>query len=104
MDGAYDAYGTWNGLSARGVKPLIRLRKNARINYKKSRVRSQAVKCYKGNEKDWVKATGFGQRWQAETWFSSYKRRFGEHCSSVKPENVLREILFKVMLCNQLIR
>jgi len=103
LDGAYDAYDTWNGLSARGVKPLIRLRKNARINYKKSRVRSQAVKCYKGNEKEWVKATGFGQRWQAETWFSSYKRRFGEHCSSVKPENVLREILFKVMLCNQLI-
>jgi hypothetical protein len=104
LDGAYDAYDTWNGLSARCIKPLIRLRKNARINYKESKVRSQAVKCYIGNEKGWVKATGFGQRWQAESWFSSYKRRFGEHCSSVKPENVLREILFKVMLCNQLIR
>ena len=102
LDGAYDSYKTWNGLHARGIKPLIRLRKNAKVN-KKSKVRSQAIKCYKGNEKEWVKATGFGQRWQAETWYSSYKRRFGEHCYSVKPENVLHEILLKACLCNKLI-
>lgn len=104
FDGAYDNYRMWNGLNARCIKPLIRLRKNAVINYKKSKVRSQAIKCYKGHEKEWVKATGFGQRWQAETWYSSYKRRFGEHCYSTKPENVLKEILFKSCLCNMLIR
>ena len=103
-DGAYDTYDMWNGLSARGIKPLIRLRKNARINYKKSKVRSQAIKCYKGNEEEWVKATGFGQRWQAETWYSSFKRRFGEYCYSTKAENVLHEILLKACLCNKLIR
>lgn len=102
LDGAYDSYKTWNGLHARGIKPLIRLRKNAKIN-RKSKVRSKAIKCYKRHEKEWVKGTGFGQRWQAESWFSSYKRRFGEHCYSVKPENVLHEILFKVYLCNKLI-
>lgn len=102
LDGAYDNYNMWNGLAARGIKPLIRLRKNAKVN-KKSKVRSKAIKCYKGNEKEWVKATGYGQRWQAETWFSSYKRRFGEYCYSTKPENVLHEILFKVCLCNKLI-
>jgi hypothetical protein len=106
LDGAYDSYKykTWNGLNARGIKPLIRLRKNAKVNHKRSKVRSQAIKCYKGNEKEWVKATSFGQRWQAETWFSSYKRRFGEHCYSIKPENVMHEILFKTCLCNKLIR
>lgn len=103
FDGAYDTYAIWNDLNARGIEPLIRLRKNARINDKKSRCRSQAIKCYKGNEKEWVKATGFGQRWQAETWFSSYKRRFGEHCTATKPKNVLHEVLFKAMLCNALI-
>lgn len=102
FDGAYDTYKMWNGLNARAIKPLIRLRKNARIN-KKSKTRSKAVKLYKGNEKDWVKATGFGQRWQSETWYSSYKRRFGEHCYSIKPENVLHEIILKACLCNKLI-
>ena len=103
LDGAYDSYKIWNGLTARGIKPLIRLRKNAKVN-KKSKVRSKAIKCYKGNEKEWVKATGFGQRWQAETWYSSYKRRFGEYCYSTKPENVLHEVLMKACLCNKLIR
>lgn len=103
LDGAYDTYEMWNGLNARGIKPLIRLRKNAVINYKESETRSQAIKCYKGIEKEWVKATGFGQRWQGEGWYSSYKRRFGEHCFSVKPENIVHEILMKACLLNKLI-
>lgn len=103
FDGAYDKYKIWNGMVARASKPLIRLRKNAVINYKKSEVRSQAIKVYKGNEKEWVKATGFGQRWQAESWYSAYKRRFGEHCFSVKRENVLHEILMKACMLNKLI-
>lgn len=103
FDGAYDTYKIWNGLNARGIKPLIRLRKTAVINYKESETRSQAVKCYIGNEKEWVKATGFGQRWQDESWISSYKRRFGEHCFSVKAENVVHEVLMKACLLNKLI-
>ena len=103
FDGAYDTYEMWNNLNARSIKPLIRLRKNAVVNYKESETRSQAVKCYIGNEKEWVKANGFGQRWQDETWISSYKRRFGEHCFARKPENVLHEILMKACLLNTLI-
>jgi len=103
LDGAYDHYKIWNECNARNIRALIRLRKNAVVNYKKSQTRSQQIKCYKGNEKEWVKATGFGQRWQVETWFSSFKRRFGEHCTATKPENVLHEILFKANLCNSLI-
>jgi len=103
LDGAYDTYEIWNGLNAKGIKSLIRLRKNAVADYWKSWERAQTVKEYKGREKEWVKETGFGQRWQAETWFSSYKRRFGEHCTATKPENVLHEVLFKAALCNKLI-
>lgn len=103
FDGAYDTYRMWNGLEARGIRPLIRLRKNARIHYRKSKSRSRAIKCYIKNEKKWAKSTGFTQRWQAESWYSSYKRRFGEHCYSVKTENVLHEILMKACLLNKLI-
>jgi hypothetical protein len=104
FDGAYDTFDIWNGLNARGIKPLIRLRKNAVVNNKKSKKRSKAVKICRDFDMKWPKELGYGQRWQAETWYSSYKRRFGECCSATKPENVLKEILFKVILCNQLIR
>ena len=103
FDGAYDTYDIWNSLHALGIRPLIRLRKNAVVNKKRSITRSKEIKRYKGNEKEWVKATGFGQRWQSETWFSSLKRRFGECCKATKPPNVLHEVLFKAMLCNKLI-
>jgi hypothetical protein len=103
FDGAYDAYSTWNGLQARYIKPLIRLRKNAVVNKNRSKVRSKAVQICRDFEMKWPKETGYGQRWQAETWFSSYKRRFGECCSATKPENVVKEIMLKVILCNQMI-
>ena len=102
-DGAYDTYKNWNALNARSIKPVIKLRKNAVVNNKRSKTRSQAVKCSRGIEKEWAEANGYGQRWQSETWFSSFKRRFGEHVYSTKTENVLHEILFKVCLCNELI-
>ena len=103
LDGAYDTYDIWNGLEKRKIKPLIRLRKNAVADYWKSWTRAKTLKQYQGKEKEWVKKTGFGQRWQVETWFSSFKRRFGEHCTATKPENVLHEIMFKASLCNALI-
>jgi len=103
FDGAYDTYEIWEGLEQRGIQPLIRLRKNAVADYWKSWQRAKTVKEYKKNEKKWVKEKGFGQRWQVETWFSSLKRRFGEHCTATKPRNVLHEVLFKTALCNKMI-
>ena len=103
FDGAYDTYEIWNGLEDRNINPLIRLRKNAVADYWKSWERAKTVKVYQGREKEWVQETGFGQRWQAETWFSSLKRRFGEHCKATKPPNVLHEVLFKAALCNKMI-
>ena len=82
---------------------MIRLRKNAIVNYNESEKRSQAVKCYIGNEENWVKGTGFGQRWQIEGYYSSYKRRFGEYCFSRNSKNIMHEILMKCCLLNQLI-
>lgn len=102
FDGAYDTEEIWEGLKKKGIKPVIRLRKNA--SPKGLNIRAREVrKLKKIGWDEWSKSHGYGQRWQAETWFSSYKRRFGEHCYSVKQENVLNEILFKACLCNMLI-
>lgn len=102
LDGIYDVHKIWKGLEKRGIRPVIRLRTNASPNglgVRARRVRERK----KIGEKALHKKYGYGQRWQVETWYSSYKRRFGEHCYSTKPENVISEILLKTKLCNQLI-
>jgi transposase len=103
LDGAYDEYKIWDWLSNRSIKPVIRLRKDA--IQKGLNARAKAVReKNKIGEKKWKKKHGYGQRWKAETWFSSYKRRFGEHCYSVKKENMVHEIFLKALMCNMLIR
>lgn len=102
FDGAYDKKAIWESLDKKGIKPVIRLRKNSSPNGLGARAREVRKLKRIGWEK-WSKENEYGQRWQAETWFSSYKRRFGEYCYSTKPENILHEILMKVCLCNKLI-
>lgn len=102
LDGAFDHYAIWNAIDKRNIQPVIRLRKNAKANGLGIRARCVRKKKTLG-EKTYRKKQGYGQRWQAETWFSSFKRRFGEYCYSVKPENVLHEMLMKAELCNRLI-
>jgi len=101
-DGAYDSYDNWESLDKKGIKPLIRLRKDAIPNGLNARAR--AVRRIKrvGLDK-WKEEENYGKRWLVEIWYSVFKRRFGEHCSATKPENAIHEILFKTMLCNQLI-
>ncbi len=102
LDGAYDVRELWKALEEEGVKPVIRLRKNALPNGLNLRARMVRERNSLGQEA-WAQKHGYGQRWQVETWFSSYKRRFGEHCYSTKPSNMLHEIILKTILCNKLI-
>jgi len=101
-DGAYDTYDNWEGLNKKGIKPIIRLRKDA-IN-KGLNIRARTVREIEkiGIDK-WKKQKKYGKRWLVEIWYSVFKRRFGEYCQARKPENIIQELLFKTMLCNQLI-
>jgi hypothetical protein len=101
-DGAYDSYDNWISLDKKGIKPVIRLPKNA--IEKGLNVRARAVREIKRiGLKKWKKKVKYGSRWLVEIWYSVFKRRFGEHCSARKPENIFQEILFKTILCNQMI-
>jgi hypothetical protein len=102
LDGAYDVRNLWKKLNDEGIKPVIRLRKNASPNGLGLRARMVRQRNRIG-QKAWAEKHGYGQRWQAETWFSSYKRRFGEHCYSTKPKNIIHEIILKTILLNKLI-
>ena len=103
-DGAYDTKGNFNHLEEKGIEPAIKIRKNASTKPRGSRARAAEVRNLKhqGYE-NWRKAKGYGQRWQAETAFSTYKRTFGEHVSARKFENMVNEISLKVFAYNLLI-
>ena len=48
----------------------------------------------------WKKKKRYGQRWTAETAFSSIKRMFGEHASASSFQNMVKEMILKVSLYN----
>lgn len=101
-DGAYDSYDNWESLHKQGIKPVIRLRKDAVDTGLNTRAR-EVRKIKKIGLDKWKEEVDYGARWLVEIWYSVFKRRFGEHCYSRKPQNIAQEMMFKTILCNQLI-
>jgi hypothetical protein len=99
-DGAYDNYENWESLTSKGIKPGIRLRRDAKNKGINARAKTVRYIEKVGLDK-WKKEIGYGKRWLVEIWYSSFKRRFGEHCTNRKPENIIKELIFKAMLTNQ---
>ena len=102
MDGAYDHKKIWTWCLKNKIEPFIRLRKDAKphgLNYRAE----QAKWMHKIGHDCWMKERGMGEREPAECWNSSFKRRFGEFFCCRDGENMMREIRFKIMLCNQMI-
>lgn len=102
MDGAYDKKSLWNWCEENGIDPRIRLRKNARPNGLSLRA-EQAKRMKKIGFENWMVERGMGEREPAEGWYSSFKRRLGEFFMSRKKKNMIQEIKFKTMICNELI-
>ena len=102
-DGAYDSGDVFEMLEARGIEPVIKPRKNSRLDTR-SPARRREVKRYRvlGYEA-WAKERGYGRRWMAETAFSTFKRLFGEHSLARTLENINKELTAKVALYNMLI-
>jgi len=98
-DGAYDSRGIFRLLSDRRIEPLIKVRKNASLKGGGCMPRKLAVVEQFGNV-NWRKEKGYGYRWMAESAFSSIKRVFGEHITSVKWGNIVKELLLKASIYN----
>lgn len=102
MDGAYDKKVLWDWCNQNKIGPFIRLRKNARPNGLSLRA-EQAKRMHKIGFDEWMKERGMGEREPVECWYSVFKRRFGEFFMCRAEKNMIQEIKFKIMLCNQLI-
>ena len=98
-DGAYDSRKNFTLLAGKNIDPVIRVRKNSSFKAKGCMARKQAVVMQLGNP-EWKKEKGYGYRWMAESAFSSIKRAFGEHITSVKWKNIVNELLLKASIYN----
>ena len=101
-DGAYDNNDTFKYLGDNGILPCIKVRKNSRVRWKKGNIlRNLSVLAQRNDLQKWKDSVSYGQRWIAETVFSSIKRTFGEYVYSVKLENMVKEMMLKASLYNK---
>jgi len=102
-DGAYDSGEVYGFLEAKGIEPVIKPRRNARLGTGPP-ARRRAVALIRELGYDaWAKFTGYGRRWAVETSYSTFKRLFGELSLARSFENIVRELVGKVALYNMLV-
>jgi hypothetical protein len=63
-------------------------------------LRNNAVKMQKNNLQQWKDSVSYGQRWIAETIFSCIKRMFGEYVTTIRFENMIKEMILKASFYN----
>jgi hypothetical protein len=85
--------------------PCIKVRKNAKIRWKKGNIlRNLSVLAQKNDVQGWKEdSVSYGNRWIVETVFSSLKRTFGEYVYSVRLKNMIQEMTLKASLYNKMI-
>jgi len=100
-DGGYNSKDNFRYLDELKITPIIKVRKNSSINNNSKCIpRKLSVIQQLDNLKRWKKTHGYGMRWMAESAFSSIKRTFGEHVSSVKWNNIVNEVMLKASIYN----
>jgi hypothetical protein len=103
-DGAYEGNEIFRFLADNGIQPCIKVRKNAKVGWKKGNIlRNLAVLAQRNDLQRWKDSVSYGQRWIAETVFSCIKRTFGEYVYSIKFKNMVKEMMLKASLYNKLI-
>jgi IS5 family transposase len=102
-DGAYDSGDVYRLLEGRGIEPVIKPRRNSRLDVGPPSRRRAVELCRELGYEAWARVTGYGRRWAVETAYSTFKRVFGEHSLARSFENIARELAGKVALYNMLV-
>jgi hypothetical protein len=102
-DGAYDSGDVYRLLEGRGIEPVIKPRRNSRLDVGPPSRRRAVELCRDLGYEAWARLTGYGRRWAVETAYSTFKRVFGEHSLSRGLESIARKLAGKVALYNMLV-
>ena len=83
--GPYEGNDIFRCMVDNGILPCIKVRKNARIRWKKGNIlRNLSVLAQRKDLQKWKDSESYGYRWIVETVFSSIKRMFGEYIYSAR--------------------
>jgi IS5 family transposase len=99
-DGMYDSNKNFRYLSKNHIKPGIKTRSNSKVRPTNCQTRNMSVIRQQTDLKRWKHSVSYGQRWMAETVFSSIKRTFGEYVTARKFQNMVKELILKASLYN----
>ncbi len=99
-DGMYDSNKNFRYLSKNHIKAGIKTRSNSKVRPTHCNARNMSVIRQQKNLKRWKRSVSYGQRWMAETVFSSIKRTFGEYVTARKFQNMTKELILKASLYN----
>jgi hypothetical protein len=102
-DGAYDSGDVYRLLEARGIEPVVKPRRNSRLDVGSPSRRRAVGLCRELGYGTWAELVGYGWRWAVETAYSTFKRLFGEHSLARGFENIARELVGKVAVYNMLV-
>jgi len=102
-DGAYDSGEVYDLLEAKGIEPVIKPRRNGRLDTGPPARRRAVSQIRELGYEAWARITGYGRRWAVETSYSTFKRLFGELSLARSFENIARELAGKVALYNVLV-
>ena len=97
-DAGYDTYEIFNYLCERGISAVIKLRSIAKLSNNLSR--SRIIRYMRDSGRNWSKELGYYWRWLVESFFSAYKRTFGESVSGRSMDTIKKEIFFKLLIMN----
>jgi len=99
-DGGYDTKTNFRYLTEKGIEPVIKVRKNSSSKAGGRMPRKLVAQEYLRDPRAWKRKHGYGQRWMAETVFSTFKRLFSEYASSTKFRHMIKEMMIKASLYN----
>ena len=100
-DGGYDSKDNFRHLDEMKIISAIKVRKNSSVkNNAKCIPKKLSIIQQLEDTKRWKRKHAYGMRWMAESAFSSIKRTFGEHVSSVKWNNIVNELMLKASIYN----
>lgn len=97
-DSGYDCHENFEFLAASGIEAALQVGEDSNPNW--GGKREEVVRAYLKDPPGWKKRVGYGQRWMAETFFSGFKRLFGEVVQAVRFERMVKEIELKVWVYN----
>jgi hypothetical protein len=103
MDGAYDSIKSYRLLKRMEIKPIIKPRKNSRMDLGPPERRRSVMILKTLEEKGWSRVMGYGRRWSVETAFSTFKRLYGEYSMAKSMENITKEMMAKAYIYNMII-